>query len=312
MKKNPVGSDAYDDKWLSSAWGEQANEVFLRQELCNPRPRIVRALELANIQSGQVVLDIACGRGEIPALAARIGAFAVGIDFSTASLGFANKVRNSQKIHMSKGSMELLQADACFLPFKDKSFDRITMLDIVEHLLPHQVELMLSEVARLLKPGGFAVIHTLPNSWVYNVTFPLLHKLWKKIPADPRGPIDRKIHVNEQNLPKLHRSLKRCGLGHRLWLEQHMPAQARWNNTRDRYGDNRDRLYPLLTGPLGRVLEVISLTPAKLILCNDIFGLIWNGQQPVTAKPQIGFSENLIMRLPIKKGPEPNRQPSQN
>lgn len=303
MKNKHVKADAYDETWLASAWGEHANDAFLKREIDHPRPRIVRAIELADIRAGHLLLDIACGRGEVAALAAKKGAMAIGIDFSTASLNFANKVKTSRQEFFSTGSMELVRADACRLPFKDQCFDRITLLDIVEHLVPSQLESMLREVDRLLKPDGFAVIHTLPNRWVYDVTFPFLHKLWKSVPANPRGSIDREIHVNEQDLPHLHRMLEKCGLKHRLWLEQHMPAQARWNCLNNHFGDNRDQLYPLLTGLLGRALELVSLTPAKLLLCNDIYGLVWKGVRPRTAKPRLGFSEHLAMGLASKNEP---------
>ncbi|MCB1919470.1 MAG: class I SAM-dependent methyltransferase [Candidatus Competibacteraceae bacterium] len=298
MNRKPVGAEVYDEKWIASAWGERANEAFLKQEIDHPRPRVKRALELAAIEAGQTVLDIACGRGEVPALAAEKGAFAVGVDFSAASLDFAAKVKSSRQERFKQGRMELVRADACRLPFANESFDCITMLDIVEHLTPTQLEAMFHEVGRLLKPGGFAVIHTLPNRWVYDVTFPLLHKVWRRMPADPRGPIDREIHINEQDLPNLHRLLKKCGLQHRLWLEQHMAAQARWNRLNDRFGDNRDQVYPLLTGLAGRILEAVSLTPAKLLLCNDIFGLAWKEASPVVGlKPRWGITERLAMRL---------------
>lgn len=298
MTRKPVGAEAYDEKWINSAWGEKSNEALLNKNIDHPRPRIRRALELADIKADQAVLDIACGRGEVPALAAERGAFAVGIDFSRASLDFAEKIKNSRCPRFGDGLMELVQADACQLPFASASFDRITMLDIIEHLLPIQLESMFYEVGRLLKPGGFAVIHTLPNRWVYDITFPLIHKLWRGMPADPRGPIDRAIHVNEQDLPALHRSLKKCGLEHRLWLEQYMPAQARWNQLNDQFGDNRDQVYPFLSGIAGKALELISLSPAKLLVCNDIFGFFWKGSKPVNLKLPLGISEWLAMRLP--------------
>lgn len=297
MTRESVPSHVYDEAWLKQAWGEKANEAFLQRELDQPRPRVARAMGLAAIRAGHTVLDIACGRGEVPALAAQAGATAVGIDFSEASLGYAAKVKASRQERFGAGRMLLARADACRLPFKDGSFDRITMLDIVEHLVPAQLDAMFREVGRLLKPEGFAVIHTLPNRWVYDITFPLLHRLSKRVPADPRGPIDREIHVNEQDLPRLHRTLAQSGLAHRIWLEQHMPAQARWNRLDDRYGDNRDRLYPLLTGGLGRLLEGVSHTPAKLLLCNDIFALAWKGERPPEALPPRGLVERLAIRL---------------
>lgn len=294
---SPVGADAYDDQWLESAWGSKANAAFLSRELDHPRPRVARALELAQIEPGARLLDIACGRGEVPALAAEMGAYAVGIDFSESSLAYAGKVKESRQARFSGGTMALAKADACRLPFADGSFDRITMLDIVEHLVPQQLEAMFREVHRLLAPGGFAVIHTLPNRWVYDLTFPLLHQLSKKFPRNPRGPFDSKIHVNEQTLPELHATLNHCGLPHRLWLEQHMPAQARWNKLQDAYGDNRDKIYPMLTGGWGRMLELANCTPLKLVLANDIFGYAWNGAPPPALKLPSALVERLAVSL---------------
>jgi len=64
-----------------------------------------------------------------------------------------------------------------------------------------------------------------------------------------------------------------------------MPAQARWNRRNDVYGDNRDRIYPLLTGMAGRFLEIASLTPLKLLLANDIYGLAWKDLAPTVRMP---------------------------
>lgn len=311
MKHKPVSADAYDETWLKQAWGSKANEALLR-EIDHPRPRVARALELAALEPGQTLLDIACGRGEVPALAAQCGAIAIGIDFSHTSLAYAAKVKATQKKIIPPGRMELVQADACSLPFADASFDRITMLDIVEHLIPEQLDAMLLEVRRLLKPDGYAVIHTLPNRWVYDITFPILHKLMPRIPSDPRGPIDRNIHVNEQDVPGLHCSLAKSGLNHRIWLEQHIPAQARWNRMEDHYGDNRDSFYPILTGLLGRLLEIIAFTPAKLFLCNDIFALAWAGSLPPKTKHKRGLTEKLAIHFFPCRQPQACRHPSQH
>jgi hypothetical protein len=221
-----------------------------------------------------------------------MGAHAVGVDFSDASIEFARELKGSRR-DQDKGSLEFIQADACHLPFDDGTFDRITMLDIIEHLVPEQLEQMFLEVKRLLTPDGFAVIHTLPNRWVYDYTFPLLHRISKKFPANPRGPIDSVIHVNEQDLPRLKQMFRRCGLSSSIWLEQHMAAQARWNSSNDEYGDNRDMIYPMLAGASGRLLELASLTPAKLLLSNDIFGTVWKGRKPEKATRKLALTERL-------------------
>ena len=295
MTQNKVDQDRYNDDWLNSAWGEQGNLDLLEKEIIAPRPRVARALELAQLKPGQTMLDIACGRGEVPALASDTGAFAIGIDFSEAAIAFSARLREKRREN-KQNDMQLIRGDACQLPFGDNCFDRITMLDIIEHLVPEQLESMLKEVRRLLKPNGYAVIHTLPNEWVYDITFPLLHKLHKKFPKNPRGPHDSVIHVNEQSLPTLYSTVKNCGLKQHLWLEQHMAAQARWNVGQDKYGDNRDTIYPMLAGRVGKALEIACNTPLKLLLSNDIFGVLWKDKKPPLKLP-FAFTETITCKL---------------
>ncbi|QDX80064.1 hypothetical protein B9N43_01615 [Denitratisoma sp. DHT3] len=292
--KKPVSATCYDETWIASAWGQGSIASEVLRDIEDPRPRVARAIELACIDQGTRLLDIACGRGEVPAIAARKGAFAVGIDFSSVSITYASEVRRGQGGCDKYG---LLQADACNLPFADASFDRITMLDIVEHLLPEQLESMFSEVSRLLAPGGYAVIHTLPNRWVYDLTFPCLNRLSKRVPENPRGPIDSVVHVNEQDLPALSKMLDHCGLSGHVWLEQLMPAQARWNARDTRFGDQRDRLYPMLTGIWGSLLEIASQTPCKLLLSNDIYAVAWTGRQPELPTLPGNLTERLACRI---------------
>lgn len=299
MSAERVRPQVYDQGWVAAAWGERGNEALLAPGPIEPRPRIARALELAALGPGVRLLDIACGRGEVPAIAAAEGAIAVGLDYAEASIEFARRVRD---VHATQacGRMDLVCGDATRLPFADASFDRVTMLDIIEHLHPGELEAMLGEVRRVLAPGGFAVLHTLPNRWVYDVTYRVLHRLWPRVPADPRNEYEKRIHVNEQDLPRLHRLLARVGLAHRIWLEQHIPAQARWSAVqRDRFGDPRDPVYARLAGPAGRALEwLCRIGPARLLLCNDIFGVAWNGPPPPGLPPlPWALTERLAARL---------------
>lgn len=282
MPNTPVDRHAYDDDWIASAWSESANEALLARGELTPRPRVARAIELLRLAPGLRVLDIACGRGEVPALASRAGAEAVGIDYSDASIAFAANVRRTLG-EARAGRFELVQGDACALPFADASFDRVAMLDIVEHLVPDQLERMFREVARVLRPDGYAVVHTLPNRWVYDIGYRWARLVWRRLPADPRNPYEKRIHVNEQDIVRLHRLLARVGLPHRLWLEQHIPAQARWHAGQAVYKDQRDTVYPLMARWPGRVLEGLSATPLRLLLSNDIFAVLWRGSVPPVA-----------------------------
>jgi cyclopropane fatty-acyl-phospholipid synthase-like methyltransferase len=302
--QDPVASDAYNERWLTSAWGSNANDRLLSDSDLRPRPRLQRALDLAQLAPGQVLLDIACGRGELPIIANQSGVRAIGIDFSSTALAFAQKLKASRTGSAAVEDIQFVRADACHLPFASDSFDRITLLDIIEHLVPSQLEMMLREVHRLLKPNGYAVLHTLPNRWVYDIAFPVMHRIFPKFSRNPRSEFEKEIHVNEQDLPSLHHMLVDCGFKHRLWLEQHMPSQARWNHLNDKYNDQRDRLYPMLAGPMGTALEWLSRTPLKLVLSNDIFGVAWKQTPPQGLKLPLGLTERLACRLlPGKQQP---------
>lgn len=97
-------------------------------------------------------LDIGCGNGLALRCAAEAGLDTYGLDLSTAALE-----------HSREASPEssLLAADAVALPFAEGAFDCVISLGVLEHT--GDVPRALSEVGRVLRPGGKAVL-VLPNS----------------------------------------------------------------------------------------------------------------------------------------------------
>ena len=69
------------------------------------------------------------------------------------------------------------QADGCRLPFADESFDRVYLLDVIEHIVEY--ELILSEAIRSLRPTGTLWLST-----------PSLY--WKVVPSSLTGMLDRR------------------------------------------------------------------------------------------------------------------------
>lgn len=55
------------------------------------------------------------------------------------------------------------QADGCCLPFGDESFDRVYLLDVIEHIVEY--DLILSEATRCLRTGGTLWISTPSLYW---------------------------------------------------------------------------------------------------------------------------------------------------
>lgn len=84
------------------------------------------------------------------------------------------------------------------LPFADRSFDAVTLLDVIEHVEDHVGALR--ECARVLRPGGRVLLVTL-NRW--SAARPLLGKRWSWY-QDP-------THVHMFSIGSLRRALDAAG-----------------------------------------------------------------------------------------------------
>ena len=113
-----------------------------------------RAVDLAEVGPGSDALDICCGTGDLALeLRRRIGpdGRVVGSDFSEPMLELARKKSGDQGL-----AVEFGWADALDLPYGDASFDAVTIGFGARNL--SDLDKGLSEMARVLKPGGRLVI----------------------------------------------------------------------------------------------------------------------------------------------------------
>jgi ubiquinone/menaquinone biosynthesis C-methylase UbiE len=180
-------------------------------------------LDLAGLEPRMRVLDIGTGRGELVRVAIEKGAArAVGVDYSPAAIELANETLRAAG---DPPGAEVILADARRIPVEDGRFDLVTMLDVVEHLSPEELQRSLEEAARALTPGGRIFVHTAPTPLIYAVTYRLQRWLrpdrWRRWPADPRNDFEHRMHVNEQRPGSLRRALRRAGFAQvRVWLGQ--------------------------------------------------------------------------------------------
>jgi 2-polyprenyl-3-methyl-5-hydroxy-6-metoxy-1,4-benzoquinol methylase len=104
--------------------------------------------------SGQDVLDVGSGSGYGSAHLARHGSKSVvGIDYSKEAVEYSRK-------RYSLPNLTFQQMDAHSLWFEDRTFDFVFSSENLEHLA--KPEKNVSEVARVLKPGGLFLVAT-PN-----------------------------------------------------------------------------------------------------------------------------------------------------
>lgn len=273
QRKPPVPAEQYSAEMLLTFCGQEY-EDFLSSGGRSLRPRVARALSLAGIRPGMRVLDIGCGRGEALLHAAIVGASVVGLDFSADCLRLTSCTLGLSPSDAERVSLG--QADATALPLADKTMDRVLLLDVVEHLWPWQLARALEEVRRVLKPDGRLVIHTTPNRWALRVGYPLFRLLSGQLPWQPRTSYERAVHVNEQDIISLKRSLQRAGLAAVVWMEDQTTVHAVWQEGRHFPDPLREYGYPILRRRAVRALaSVVMRTPLRFVFANDIYALAW-------------------------------------
>lgn len=116
-----------------------------------------RILKLADIKSGDKVLDIGCGTGTSALIIAKdVGdeGEVVGIDLSSRMLDIARKKLKRSGFR----NVTFLQANAEDIPYPDSYFDKVTAFAVL-HEMNHEGRVnTLREIYRLLKPNGKALI----------------------------------------------------------------------------------------------------------------------------------------------------------
>jgi demethylmenaquinone methyltransferase/2-methoxy-6-polyprenyl-1,4-benzoquinol methylase len=112
------------------------------------RQRVVRKLMPILANPEKLVLDVACGTGDLTlALAAVANAKVVGSDFCRPMLSIA-----ARKAESNLAGTLFVEADALSLPFGSESFDAVTIAFGLRNL--SSVDRGLVELHRILKPGG--------------------------------------------------------------------------------------------------------------------------------------------------------------
>lgn len=100
------------------------------------------------------ILDIATGTGDlIINMASTKASKLVGLDISEGMLSVGRKKIKEKEL---EGRIEMIQADSEAMPFEDNSFDAITVAFGVRNF--ENLEKGLTEILRVLKPGGIFVI----------------------------------------------------------------------------------------------------------------------------------------------------------
>lgn len=143
-------------------------------------------VSLAEVQSGESVLDICCGTGQMTMeLARAVGreGHVTGLDFSEKMLEIAGRtIENSPY----REAITLLQGNAMELPFPDNSFDAVTVGWGLRNV--PDIERVVREMTRVVRPGRMIVSLDMGKPqlpvfrqcyWLYfDKLVPLMGKIW--------------------------------------------------------------------------------------------------------------------------------------
>lgn len=108
------------------------------------------------VEGGRRVLELGCGNGKTLAALMKGGSEVIGTDFSRKGLEACSR--------SVPGPLDLVQGDARWLPFTDRSFDQVVAFHLLGHLSSEGRALAVNEIRRVLRPGGGLLVRVFSTS----------------------------------------------------------------------------------------------------------------------------------------------------
>ncbi len=253
-----IPPETYSREYLLSA-SLEGYEEYLRGGLSGIKQKQLAMLDLTPDSS---LLEIGFGRGEFLRHCATRCDRVSGIDYSAAACDIARDTLRDLP------NAEVQVADCRALPFASDSFDRVYSGDVIEHLSYPDGVRMLREAWRVLKPGGFLLIHTSPNSIFMRYVYPLAKIVLRAVSADSVRRLDshldvgQHVHLFEFNLLSLRRIARDAGL----------PSAATWIDSDLLRGGATWHTRALADNPLVRLVAALGrFGTVRFFLGNDLY-----------------------------------------
>jgi 2-polyprenyl-3-methyl-5-hydroxy-6-metoxy-1,4-benzoquinol methylase len=116
------------------------------------------------LKPGESVLDLGCGGGKFTKVIKEAGYYTIGMDISEKALELAKK-------QFPEFRFSNLNPDVT-IPAPDAEYSAVWCSEVIEHVL--DVNIFLSEINRVLKPGGILILTTPYHGRLKNVLISLL------------------------------------------------------------------------------------------------------------------------------------------
>jgi len=168
--------DIYDD--VAAQWW--SDDVRWIRTLRNMVPGRLRYFDKLVDWRGKAVLDLGCAGGFMAEALDDRGALVTGIDPAKESIAAARAHAQGRTITYDVGVGEAL-------PYSDGTFDTVVCVDVLEHV--QDVDGVLKEVHRVLKPGGMFLFDTINRNVLARVAaITLVEDILKLLPRGTHDP----------------------------------------------------------------------------------------------------------------------------
>lgn len=190
MAKQAVSKEVYDriDNNLYNAtgntWWEPDSVLYLLKTCVNPlrvgyaKRRLLEEMQID--PHGKKALEVGCGGGILSEEIALMGFDTTGIDPSEQALKIA-----ANHAHASGLNIRYEKGEGEALPYTDSSFDVVFCCDVLEHV--RDLPKVISEISRVLKPGGAFVFDTLNRTLISKIVAIKIWQEWKRWAFFPPG-----------------------------------------------------------------------------------------------------------------------------
>ena len=137
--------------WMAGDFGQIARAYS---------PGAAEFIERLDLQSGEKVLDVACGTGNLSIPAARAGAIVTGVDIAPNLVEQAREIAKTEGLHC-----RFDEGDAEALPYADSSFD--TVITMFGAMFAPRPEKVAEELTRVCRSGGrIAMANWTPTGFI--------------------------------------------------------------------------------------------------------------------------------------------------
>lgn len=180
MPKPVINNDVY--KQPGDIWWDPEQPMNLLQTVVNPgRVAFFRekVQELGLARGERTALEVGSGGGILCEEIAAMGFRTTGIDPSPAAVKVASA--HAQKAGLS---IAYLEGSGERIPFPDRSFDVVFCCDVLEHV--SDLGRVISEISRVLKPGGTFFYDTINRTPVSRLVAIKLWQDWKAFAFMPK------------------------------------------------------------------------------------------------------------------------------